>query len=81
MQKKNFMKFMKMETVVGYIIGMNTFSDGFTTHEIFYLSDLFGGFYVCTVHVVYKKTTTAAITSWKHHGSRQKLKFSNLHLG
>ena len=38
------MKFMKMETVVGYIIGMNTFSDGFTTHEIFYLSDLFGGF-------------------------------------
>ena len=56
------MKFMKMETVVGYIIGMNTFSDGFTTHEIFYLSDLFGGFYVCTVQENHNRGNTTLET-------------------
>ena len=68
------MKFMKMETVVGYIIGMNTFSDGFTTHEIFYLNDLFGGFMYCT-----RKPQP-----WQYHvgntSSLQKLKLSNLYV-
>ena len=66
---------MKMETVVGYIIGMNSFSDGFTTHEIFYLSDLFGGFYVCTRKPQPRQYHVG------NTSSLQKLKLSNLYLG